>query len=103
MESQILIHPDELSENWIKRAKENSIDVIGIHPVGGYRASESLSELVELMEDNNFTNLIDEAIEQGIKIEYEMHAASYLLPRDLFLSNPEYFRMDENGNRTNDK
>ena len=103
MESQILIHPDELTENWIKRAKENSIDVIGIHPVGGYRASESLSELVELMEDNNFTNLIDEAIEQGIKIEYEMHAASYLLPRDLFLSNPEYFRMDENGNRTNDK
>ena len=41
MESQILIHPDELSQNWIKRVKENAIDVIGIHPVGGYRASES--------------------------------------------------------------
>lgn len=88
MEFQVLIHPDELSYEWIDRAIANDIDAIGIHPVGGYRARESLADLVERFKDNDFTDLIDYASDNGIKIEYEMHAASYLMPRELFPLTP---------------
>ncbi len=103
MESQVLVHPDELSEDWIKEARENHIDVIGIHPVGGYRACQSLKDLVDKFTDNKFTALIDYAIDNNVKIEYEMHAATYLMPRELFNTRPEYFRMDETGKRNSDK
>ncbi len=103
MESQVLIHPDELSQEWIDRARVNCIDVIGIHPVGGYIACQSLKDMVGKFNNRNFTKLIDYAADNGIKIEYEMHAASYLMPRELFDEHPEYFRVDETGNRNNDK
>ena len=103
MESQVLVHPDELSEDWIKQAKENRIDVIGIHPVGGYRACMSLKDLLEKFNDHKFTALIDYALTNNVKIEYEMHAATYLMPRELFDAHPEYFRIDETGKRNNDK
>lgn len=38
----------------------------------------------------------------GIHIEYEEHMMSFLLPRDLFATHPEYFRMDKNGKRNAD-
>jgi hypothetical protein len=77
--------------------------VIGIHTVGGYRACQSLKDLVTKFNDPNFTALIDHALDNNVKIEYEMHAASYLMPRELFDTHPEYFRMDETGKRNNDK
>ncbi|NLV34108.1 MAG: DUF4838 domain-containing protein [Clostridiaceae bacterium] len=103
MESQILIHPDELSHEWVDRARVNGIDVIGIHPVGGYKACQSLKDLVDKFVDHKFTKLIDYALNNNVKIEYEMHAASYLMPRELFDTHPEYFRIDETGKRNSDK
>ena len=41
-------------------------------------------------------------IDMGIDFEYEEHAMTWLLPRDLFAAHPEYFRMDESGVRRND-
>ncbi len=43
-----------------------------------------------------------QCIDEGFDFEYEEHAMSWLLPRDLFKSHPEYFRMDENGVRQPD-
>ena len=43
--------------------------------------------------------MVEYAKSQGILIEYEIHAVSYLLPRELFGSHPEYFRADESGIR----
>ena len=41
-------------------------------------------------------------IDAGLDFEYEEHAMSWLLPRELFATHPEYFRMDENGVRQSD-
>ena len=38
----------------------------------------------------------------GIEVEHELHAVADLLPRDLFVRNPEMFRMNEKGERTPD-
>ena len=102
MKKGIIVHPDEFGKKHIDRAARLGIDVIGIHPEGGKRAAESLSELVELCKTAEFRALIDYAYELGLEIEYEAHTASYLVDRSLFGAHPEYFREDENGERTPD-
>lgn len=47
-------------------------------------------------------NFARKCTEANIDIEYEEHMLAFLLPRDLFEKHPDYFRMDENGNRVND-
>jgi len=100
MKKSLVIHPHELSRKWIDKMADMGVDTLGIHPVGGVKAHETLNELIERLNTAEFRNLIDYACRRGLSIEYELHAASYLLPRELFATNPEYFRMDENGNRT---
>ena len=103
MKKGILVHPDEFTEKMINRASALGIDVIGIHPVGGKEAADSLAALVDLCRTKDFRDLVDYAIdEKGLTVEYEFHAASYLLERSLFDTHPEYFRMTENGERKPD-
>lgn len=102
MKSALLIHPDEITKKWIGRAKDAGIRALGIHPKGGIRAPKHLCELLEAMKTEKFRALIDRAKERGLAVEYEFHAAGYLLPRELFSSHPEYFRVDAQGKRTND-
>ena len=100
MKKNILIHPEELNKKWIDRMADGGVKILGIHPHGGARATESLKELVALLETKEYRELIDYAIERGLEIEYEMHAARYLLPVELFDTHPEYFRSMANGERT---
>lgn len=102
MKIGILVHPEELSKSWIDRMVDGGIDTLGIHPAGGPKAHETLEELLRLCQTNEFRALIDYAKSNGLKIEYEFHAASYLLKRELFFEHPEYFRMNENGERVSD-
>lgn len=102
MRKGIIIHPDELNIKQIDRAADVGLDVIGIHPTGGKSAADSLAALVALTEGESFRALVDYAYERGLEVEYEFHAASYLLDRSLFSEHPEYFRADENGTRTPD-
>ena len=103
MKSSMLIHPDELSEAWIDRLARAGIKTLGIHPKGGRNAAKSLEEMIEMMKTPNYRRLIDYAQIRGLDVEYEIHAAGYLLPRTLFEKHPEYFRMNENGERTSDR
>lgn len=96
----LIIHPDELSVKWIERLKALGVDTLGIHSIGGTRAHEHLSRMLDEQKNDAVKELFDLATENGLNIEYELHAASYLLPRTLFESHPEYFRVDENGQRT---
>lgn len=95
MKTQLIIHPQELSRKWIDRAVSLGVDVLGLHPVGGRHAHESLAALLQRLETPEFRTLLDEAAGKGLKIEYELHAASYLAPRALFAEHPEYFRESE--------
>lgn len=102
IQSSLIIHPDELSRTWIDRLSDAGIKTIGIHPCGGKTAYQSLENLVEQCKTQEYRDLIDYAKSRGLEIEYEIHAMEYLLKRDLFDAHPEYFRMNRNGDRTND-
>ena len=99
MKKGLLIHPEELSVRWIEQAVSEGMDILGLHPVGGPAAKDSCEALVKLLDDPDFVSLVDLAKEKGLTVEYEMHAMGWLLPRNLFESHPEYFLMDENGQR----
>lgn len=102
MVTSLLIHPDELTKTWIDRMADAGVSVLGIHPVGGRNAVQSLAELLELTKSQQFRALIDYTCDRGLQIEYEFHAAGYLLPRELFQQHPEYFRVNADGVRTPD-
>ena len=95
---KLLIHPEELSREWVDRLVAQGVDILGLHPVGGESAADSARRLIVQMENPDFRNLIDYAWEKGLQVEYELHAAGFLLRRELFESHPEYFRL-ENGKR----
>ncbi len=99
----VLIHPDELDSTWIAETVRLGIPCIGLHPVGGDSAHASLAELLERLKTPEFRAILDEAAEHGIAIEYEMHAARYLLPADMFFAHPDWFRQNAEGIRTSDK
>lgn len=102
MRSEILIHNEELSKEWIDRMADAGITTIGIHPAGGTAAVKALEKLMAFLADPEYRGLIDYAAERGLEIEYELHAAGYLMPRELFEEHPEYFRVNTNGDRVPD-
>ena len=98
----VVIHPEEITKTWEKAILGSDINILGIHPVGG----EHSHEKVKALADNGFPNekdlIIKNLVSKGVSIEYELHAMSLLLPRELFASQPRYFRMNEKGERTPD-
>lgn len=96
----ILVHPQELDTVWLEEAAALGLNVIGLHPVGGRAADQSLDDL--LRSRDRLAPMLDRARSMGIRVEYEMHALSRLLPRAGFAKHPEWFRMDENGERRAD-
>ena len=102
MNKFLIIHPEELSEKWISRLHELDVDTLGIHSVGGTEAHIHIQNMLDRSNDENTKALFDKATADGLKIEYELHAASYLLSRELFDEHPEYFRVNADGKRTPD-
>ena len=102
MKKTLIIHPEELSKYWIDKISSLGCSAIGIHPAGGAVASETLERMISCFDDKEFTQLLDYACEKGLEIEYEMHAARYLLPEKYYKNNPEYFRMNKSGERVAD-
>ena len=96
---QLIIHPHELTPRWIELAKKLKLERISLHPVGGKQAHENLRQFMQTLEDPSFRDSIDMLCDAGIEVGYEFHALSYLLPRELFETHPEYFRMDDQGER----
>ncbi|MBQ0125434.1 MAG: DUF4838 domain-containing protein [Clostridiales bacterium] len=98
----LLIHPEELSMKWIDRARSCGLTTLALRPRGGYIAPISLVEMLDMLDTEEYRKMLDYAAENGLEIEYECHAAGYLLPRDMFETHPEWFRLDESGNRNPD-
>ncbi|MBQ2876724.1 MAG: DUF4838 domain-containing protein [Clostridia bacterium] len=102
MKTSLIVHPEELTRRYIKKLYSSGADIIGIHPTGGETAKHSLDHLLEMLEGDELPSLLRYASELGLEIEYELHSASYLLPRELFTEHPEYFRMNDKGERVSD-
>lgn len=100
--ASMLVHPDELTPKWIRRAQASGIPTLGLHPPGGKEAHNTLADLLRRLEEPAYRALLDEAAVAGLSIEYEMHAARYLLPAELFEAHPQWFRMNLSGERTTD-
>lgn len=102
MKSSMIIYPDELSKKWIDKMADAGVTTLGIHSRGGGWAVDAIKRLVEQAKTEEYRSLVDYARGRGLGIEYEMHAAGYLMPRELFDEHPEYFRMNGQGERTKD-
>ena len=102
MKTQFIVHPDEVDNDLIYELVRNKVDCLGIHPVGGKDAYKTLEDLVSLLKTDEFRAKLNYAKECGLQIEYELHSMGYLMPKSLFSSHPEYFRMNEKGERNCD-
>ncbi len=102
LRSSLLIHPEELTKKWIDRMADAGVTTIALHPVGGHKANLSLEDLVGRFKTEEFRSLLDYAGERGLDIEYEMHAARYLMPEYKLGEHPEWARMNEAGERVHD-
>ena len=96
----IIIHPHELDEHWLDKLSSMGLNVLGLHPAGGELSHNHIRQMIASLP--SLRPLLDRAREMGMTIEYEMHALSHLLPRELFETHPEWFRMNEDGQRTPD-
>ena len=96
----IVLYPSDLisigSDQWIDWLVEADINLLGIHTD---TKLETLPKLQSYITSSDGQRLLALAAENGIDIEYELHVLQDLLPRTLFDSRPELFRMDENGVR----
>ena len=97
MIKRLLIHPEELSKKWIDRMADAKVDVLGLHPIGGEESHRHIENMLSLLKTDEYRALLDYAVSRGLKIEYEMHAASFLVPRELFEKHPEYFGLMPDG------
>lgn len=98
----IIIHPEELDATWADRLQDARINVLGLHPVGGKNAHLSLESAIHTHLLPQTRAWLSELQRRGIAVEYEAHAMAWLLPRTLFSTVPDWFRMDESGARVND-
>ena len=80
MKSSMIIYPDEISKKWIDKMVDAGVTTLGIHSRGGGWAVGAIKKLVEQMKTEEYRSLIDYARGKGLEIDYEMHAAGYLVP-----------------------
>lgn len=98
----LIIHPNELTDYWVERLLSTDLNLLGIHPEGGVNGGSSVYAAAEWIKESETQRLLGILADNGIGIEYEMHALSWLLPRDIFGRQPKWFRMNTNGERVND-
>ena len=103
MKIGLWIHPEELSDNWVRMALDAGLDMLGLHPVGGNEARDSLQRMIDMLQnDRQFNKRIEELERHGVQVEYACHALSWMLPRDYFESHPDWFRLNEDDIRVPD-
>ena len=98
----ILVHPEDLTRDWITRTARAGINTLGLHPEGGRLAHESLQRAIDMHTAPFMRDMRAYAADCGINVEYEAHVMGWLLPRHMFAYHPDWFRMDENGARVAD-
>lgn len=91
----VVLTPQDLAlPDWPERAARAGLNTLALHPFPG-----TVARFVASAEGEAFRA---RCASLGLRLEYELHAAGELLPRELFASHPELFRMDKSGARTPD-
>lgn len=92
----VVVGVKDLSGNfdWPKLAADAGLTTIGTH--------FGPKDVIPFLKSDKGKRFIDSCAKHSIEVEHELHALQYLLPRELFSTNPELFRMDYNGIRRND-
>lgn len=103
MKTGLVLLYDELDDCFADQLIRAGVQVVGLHPGGGETALEDLGRTLQYVQGPAFQARIRRLHEAGIETEYAVHAAAWLLPREEFARHPEWFRMNENGERTPDK
>lgn len=94
----VALYPWDLSlADWPQRVSKAGITTIALH------AAQRLDILSDFMQSEAGTIFLSDCRKLGIAVEYELHAMSTLLSRELYYSPAvEMFRMDETGKRNPD-
>lgn len=90
----ILIPSDLTLPDWPERAASAGITTIALHPFPG--------EVETFVQSDAGQSFMAKCRKLGLEVEYELHAARELLPRELVEKQPELFRMDDTGKRVAD-
>ncbi len=96
----VVIMPDEFGPYWFKLLEGTDLNLLGIHP--GASEGRTVYQVLEAFLNTENRREIERLENRGVSVEMEMHALSWLLPRDAFADHPEWFRMNEKGERVND-
>jgi hypothetical protein len=91
----VLTPSDVRTWDWPRAASEAGLNTIALHGPPG--------DVVAFLGTERGAGYLDTCAALGLQVEYELHAARDLLPRDLFDRDPAMFRMDEHGDRVPDR
>lgn len=98
MKRSMVVLLRDVCDEWLEVAKKSQLNAFGLHFIVSENDVQSYIDWLE-GEGRAFVQAMEA---QGVTIEHELHAVNHLLPRSLFETHPEYFRMNKEGVRTND-
>lgn len=90
----VLTPPDVATWHWPQAAKAADLNTIALH--------SPPEDVVAFLGTEKGAAYLETCATLGLQVEYELHAARDLLPRDLFAVDLAMFRMDAHGERVPD-
>ncbi len=93
----ILLGRTDLAQpNWPQLFAQADLNVMGVHHA-------TAQEFIDYAASPTGSDVLRRFEQRGVAIEFEHHIMNELLPRRLFKDAPEMFRVNEKGERSNDK
>lgn len=93
----VVLVPEDLTlADWPERASKAGLSTIGMHH------QNSPAAVIRWVRSDIGQRFLEACRRLGLHVEYELHAMKELLPRSLFEKHPDWFRMNEKGERTPD-
>ena len=93
----VVLVPEDLSlSDWPERAAAAGLTTVALHH------GVSPAQVARFVASPSGQDFLARCARLGLHVEYELHAMRELLPRDLFATQPDVFRMNDRGERTAD-
>ncbi|MCQ6557153.1 DUF4838 domain-containing protein [Paenibacillus mendelii] len=96
----IVLDLDDLHEGWPDLLHKANINVLGLHNWSQeHESSQKIDAIIDYFQSAEGVRMAERLRTLNIGLEFELHAMSWLLPREHYPSHPEWFRMDDSGER----